>query len=275
MKHLYTELHIGTGHDPVRLYHLSDTHLCLCDGRNDRRKQELAAARRPMFPFAESDLAEVMALKAEKDGLIVHTGDLIDFTSEANFDRTRAFARESDCFFAAGNHEFSQYVGEAWEDAAYRAQSLARVQSCFATDIRFSSRVIGGVNLVAVDNSYYLFEAWQYERLRAEVGKGLPIILLMHDPLYEPTVFDREFAIGGAGYVVDAPVGRMTAYNEHRYRQQLADSVTRETVAYIKSQPLIRAILCGHVHFSHEGYVTPTLPQYVICGGEVREILID
>ena len=39
-------------------------------------------------------------------------------------------ARE--CFMAAGNHEYSLYVGEAFEDEAYKIQSFALVQIRFA-----------------------------------------------------------------------------------------------------------------------------------------------
>ena len=62
---------------------------------------------------------------------------------------------------AAGNHEYSLYVGEAWEDAAYRNQSLATVQEAFINNIRMAARVIGGVNFVALDDGYYLFEEEQ------------------------------------------------------------------------------------------------------------------
>ncbi|MBQ2706718.1 MAG: metallophosphoesterase, partial [Clostridia bacterium] len=90
------------------------------------------------------------------------------------------FCDENDVFFAAGNHEFSLYVGEAWEDADYRNQSLAKVQAAFGNDIRFSSRIIGGVNLVAIDDGYSRFDEEHLDLLKAEVAKGLPIVLLMH-----------------------------------------------------------------------------------------------
>ena len=40
----------------------------------------------------------------------------------------KEFMESNDYFFAAGNHEFSLYLGEAVEDADYRNQSLAKVQ---------------------------------------------------------------------------------------------------------------------------------------------------
>ncbi len=93
---------------------------------------------------------------------LIHTGDLIDFVSWANLDFARQFCSRDDCIMAAGNHEFEAgHVGEAFEDEMYRNQVSERVQAAFANDIRFSSRLIGGVNFVAIDNGYYRIERWQ------------------------------------------------------------------------------------------------------------------
>jgi len=274
MKKYVTHIHIGIN-EPFRLWHISDTHLCLADERNDERKMTLAKHRAAIFPFAESDLKEIIELRKENEGLIVHTGDLIDFTSEANYDAARAFAKESGCFFAAGNHEFSQYVGEAWEDEAYRNQSLNATQSCFQNNIRFSSKIYHGVNLVAIDNSYYLFEPWQFESFKKEVEKGYPIILLMHCPLFEKHMFQTMVDFCGIGYAMGASKDDMATYPPERIKQQLPDNTTIEMIEYIKNEPLVKGILCGHIHKSLEGMVTKNLPQYSVCMGEVREVLVD
>ena len=159
MNILDTEIAVGAA-QPFCALHASDTHLTLADERDDVRKQALAAGRLPCFPAAEACLDALTAQALEEDVPVLYTGDLSDFVSAANLDRMRRFTDTVDCFMAAGNHEFSLYVGEAWEDAAYRAQSLDRVQTAFKNDIRFASRVIHGVNFVALDNSYYLIEPW-------------------------------------------------------------------------------------------------------------------
>ena len=136
---LKTVIHVGA-EKPFRVLHLSDTHLTLCDERDDERKNKLAIKRERIFPYQEQML-DFAAAYAKKENIpIVHTGDIIDFVSEANLDYVKKFTAENDVFMAAGNHEFSLYVGEAWEDAAYRNQSLAHVQESFTNDIRFSKR---------------------------------------------------------------------------------------------------------------------------------------
>lgn len=201
MNILDTEIRVGAA-QPFTVLHASDTHLTLADERDNDRKHALAAARLQGFPAAEEVLQQLTALALEENLPVLHTGDLSDFVSAANLDRMRAFTDTVDCFMAAGNHEFSQYVGEAWEDAAYREQSLARVQAAFKNDIRFASRVLHGVNFIALDNSYYLIEPWQLARLRAEAEKGLPMVLLVHTPLYSPP------GTGTAARKRSAPAGR-------------------------------------------------------------------
>ena len=143
---------------PFRFLHMSDTHFTLADERDDVRKNELAKSRTQWHGEAEKISSEVEAYAKENDLLITHTGDYIDFVSEANLDRLEKFTKENNVFMAAGNHEFSLYVGEAFEDVAYRNISLNKVQSRISNNMRFDSRKINGVNLIAIDNGYYLFD---------------------------------------------------------------------------------------------------------------------
>lgn len=275
MKELTTIIPIGLD-APVTLLHISDTHLCLADARDGQRKLDLAANRAPHFSRAEAILEDISARQKATGHTIIHTGDLLDFVSEANIERAKKFYDENDVFFAAGNHEFSLYVGEAWEDANYRNQSLARVQAAFGNDIRFSSRIIGGVNLVAIDDGYYRFDEEHLDLLKAEAAKGLPIVLLMHNPLFEQGLYDvmQERQKEGIAYLTATPPELMRHYSEHRFKQQLADEPTLAVTEYIKSEPRIKAIIAGHLHFDYDGAVTPTLPQYVTGIGTVRTIIL-
>lgn len=275
MKIIQTELNLGLGKE-IRFLHASDTHLTRADGRDGARKVALGVKRSRVFPNNEESVLFIEQTVKETGELLVYTGDLIDFVSRANLSRAKQFAEKTKGFFTAGNHEFSRYVGEAWEDEAYRNKSLARVQACFPNDIRFASRVLDGVNLVGIDNSYYRFDAAQLAALKREVKKGLPILLFVHDPLHEPAIYDnmmvekkRECA-----YLVDTPEELMASYPEYRYRQQKADAITHKTVEYIKNEPMIKAVFAGHMHFDFEGMVTERLPQYVTGLDTIREVII-
>ncbi len=277
MKLTENVLNIGAERE-FSVLHVSDTHLTYADEReqDNGRKLEMAKNRSQYFADAEQNLEETCALAKRFGATIVHTGDLLDFVSQANLDAARKFAEENDVFMAAGNHEFSLYVGEAWEDAAYRNQSLAKVQASFKNDIRFSSRVMHGVNFVAIDNSYYLFEQWQLDALKGEVAKGLPIVLMMHTPLYTPELYDFILAAHGQlpVYLMNVPEEGMKGYTEHRYKQQKADAVTEAAYDYIVGEPLIQAVLAGHIHKDYEGLIDGRIPQIVTGLGSARHIVI-
>ena len=130
----YTRATIRIGlPEPVRLLHLSDTHLTLADGRDNERKRQLASRCTADFAVggcnSRKHLEEALAYAKEHAELIANTGDLIDFISYRNLDLAREFFSEYDCVVAAGNHEFSKYVGEAWEDEAYSL--IERMEMCY------------------------------------------------------------------------------------------------------------------------------------------------
>ena len=250
---------------PVRLLHVTDSHLGLVNDRDDARKHALAKR------FSSSDrdryLDKQLAYAKANCDLLVHTGDLMDFISCANVERAREFVADGDVFFIAGNHDYSQYVGEAWEDRAYRMNSYMQIGG-LGVPMFFNARVVGGVNVVGIDNSYYLFEDWQLWRLKKEAEKGLPIVLAFHDPLFEQSLYDYHMS-GDAkcAYLVGCDEAHLLPYSEFRAVQQRPDAPTLRMIDYIKSEPLIKAVLTGHLHFSFESDLTPTLPQFVTGGG--------
>lgn len=265
---------------PFSALHISDTHLTRVDGRNDERKINLAASRSRIFPWAEHYFDVAVRYAREKRLMLLHTGDLQDFVSEANLEFIEEQLGLGQWFASAGNHEYSQYVGEAKEDAAYKAQSYAKVQAAYPNDLRVASQVVNGVNFVAIDDVYYNVTAEQHELLRREVEKGLPIVLMCHVPLYTPEHCRTILAgnRGKAGYVTGAPLEITETYESNPNRpaseqwrnrsvQQRADKPTLEFIAWLKQQPLLKAILCGHTHEFYQERFSPTAIQYTVGAG--------
>ncbi len=271
MSVINTTLNIGA-EKPFEVIHLSDTHLTFADMRDGERKVDLARGRIEVFPKAQETLSAACALSKQKGVPIIHTGDLIDFVSFANIEKVKEFTDENDCFLAAGNHEFSLYLGEAKEDAAYRNQSLAAVQSAFKNDIRMSSRIIGGVNFVALDNGYYLFENEQLDFLKNEVEKGLPVVLLLHTPLFDRKLYDVMMKQSECAYLTGVPEDLMQIYPPHRFEQQRADEMTNTVVDYVAGTGMIKAIIAGHLHINYEGTFADRIPQIVTDCPDIRII---
>ena len=276
MELIQSTLHIGLD-NPVKLLHVTDSHIGFADERDDERKHALAA--RLSSPERAAHLDEQIAYAKEHCDLLVHTGDLIDFVSAANIEKAREVLADDHIFFIAGNHEYSQYVGEAWEDLPYRMNSYMQMNCDLGVPVFFNARVVGGVNIVGIDNSYYHFADWQLWRLKREVEKGLPIILAFHDPLFEQSLYDYHLKTvpERCTYLVGCDEEHLLCYSEFRAVQQRPDEPTLRMIDYIKHEPLIKAILTGHLHFSFESNLTDALPQYVTgvgYGGIARELTI-
>ena len=272
MKIIQTDLRIGL-EKPFSFLHMSDTHLTQADERDNERKIILAQERIKIFPAAQECLEFATDYAKENDLPICHTGDLLDFVSYANLDLAKNFCRNADVFMAAGNHEFSQYVGEAWEDADYRNQTLPMVQKAFSNDIRFSCREFNGVNFVAVDNGYYLFEEKQLKALKKVVEQGKPVLLFMHTPLYTPEFYDYINPKGtGVAGLMAVPQEKMSHYNDYRYRQQKADETTLAAYKYIIEEKRIKGVFTGHLHCTYENNLSPWAKQFITGCRVLRKV---
>ncbi len=262
MKIIHNTIKIGL-EKPVRILHASDTHIARADLRDGLRKVDLATERAHYFTESENCFSEISRVSKEMNLPIMHTGDLIDFVSFANLSAVKEFTDNNDCFFSAGNHEFSLYLGEAKEDADYRNQSLEKVQACFTNDIRKSSRIIGGLNFVALDNGYYKFDPEHLVFLKEQVQLGLPIVLMFHTPLYERAFYDYALADDPrSAYLIGVPDELRECYHDAAVREhQGADSITYEIMDYIAKEPLIKAILTGHMHFDFDSIYADRIPQ--------------
>ena len=259
---------------PFKVMHVSDTHIVRAESSDGDAKIRLAAARYPQMGYGEHYLWEAVA-RARKDGaMLVHTGDMIDFVSKANLDFAGLAYGTDDWFVSAGNHEYSRFVGEAREDAEYKAGSYETVSAHYPNNLTFASRVVNGVNFVAADDVYYNFTEGQLRLMRKEVSKGLPIIFLCHVPLYAPKHYAHQMQRTGGlcAYETGVPDELVNTWKggtvdpsnwRDRRVQQRTDAATAEFIKCVKAQPLVKAILCGHCHEFWEERFSPTAMMYV------------
>ena len=271
-----TEITIPVGAEkPFRMLHMSDNHISLADERDNERKNKLAESRANSFTgghpeLLSSHLEELLTYAKKQDLTILHTGDMIDFVSEANLDFTKQAFAGYDVFAAAGNHEFSQYVGEAWEDEEYKAQSFAHVKAAFPGDFWFQTRMVNGVKFIAVDNNYYYVTEEQLRLFREETADGIPTVLLMHNPLYSEDMYAKVTAgkkPEDPPYLFGCPEPLLRTLNDHRYRQQKPDETTLAFLELCNSLPNLKAVLAGHLHKYFASRLDSGIPQYVAGAG--------
>lgn len=265
---------------PFSALHISDSHLTRVYDSESQRKRDLSKRRQRIFPWAEHYFDAHIRYAADNDMIMLHTGDLIDFVSEANLSFIEGQLGVGNWFASAGNHEYSQFVGEAREDAAYKAQSYDKVQAAYPNNLTLASQVVNGVNFVAIDDVYYNFTEQQHELMEREVKRGLPIVMMCHVPLYTPRhcEYGLKQTKGLAAYLTGAPLEITSKYREYpnlapdekwrnRSIQQRADKPTLDFIAWLKEQPELKAILCGHTHYFFEERFSPSAIQYTVAAG--------
>lgn len=265
---------------PFSVLHISDTHLTAADAGESAKKREISRLRTPTFGgHQEESLRDSIAWAKEHCDYIVHTGDLIDWQSEANFALVKKYFGEgmTGCL---GNHEFSpeMWLSDPKESPteAFKDNTRAAVAAAYPFDVSLQSTVVNGVNFVTMDDVYGTVTAGQVERFAAEAKKGLPIVLCLHVPFYSERIIRanahfwngkrpkfRNEDVAGEWFMGDC-------------ERQRKDETTQAFLAALKAEPLLKAILAGHVHFTAEDRFSPTAMQYVVGGNFLfhgREIL--
>lgn len=260
----YSHIHIGL-EKPFSVLHISDTHLTEAYPGEDEKKQKLRQVRTQTFGGRqEQALRDSLDWARRNVDYVIHTGDLIDWQSEANFDLVRKYFGDA-MFGSIGNHEYSKYMWleKSENTEAYKAQTASLVQKAYPFDIRFASQTINGVNFVSLDSVYGTVVPEQVDRFREEVKKGLPIILCMHVPFYTDSIWqamkkfwskDTKFT----GLKVSNVLGDALA--------QRSDRTTQDFIAMLKREPLLKGILAGHLHITVQDRFSPTAMEYVVGG---------
>lgn len=269
-----TILEIGL-EKPLTVLHVTDSHLPLYD-ENDSPDIAAKGKKRSREAALEA-IKEEMAYGTERCDLIVHSGDLIDFASGANVAFARNILQNEKMLFIAGNHEYWRCDGGI-EDMNYRLIGMGLLQE-LNVKLMFTSRVAGGVNFVGIDDAYHQVESWQTERLRMEVEKGYPVVLFLHAPLFEQSLYEASVSFwhDGSAYLVGCDEAHLIDYPEILAVQQRPNADTKTFVEYVNQEKQIKAVLAGHVHFGFESRLPGGTMQYVTARGDrgnVRELTI-
>lgn len=275
----YVDIKAGAA-KPFSLLHISDTHLTSAYGNESTNRQRLAKSRSVTFGGRQEEaLRDSVAWAQEHADFILHTGDLIDFQSQANYDLARAAffkAGENGVpdwpginAFASGNHEISpeMWLGEekCTNDEAWRAKySPETAAGLGIEDLSFGSTVVNGVNIVTMDDSFGTFNENQVARFEAEVKKGLPILLCLHVPLYTERLWTATRVYWSRDRKFSASAMKFPATGD--WKRQQEHPVTREFLAWLKGVPLLKGVLAGHLHIDVRDRFSPTAMEYVVGG---------
>ena len=262
---------------PFSVLHISDSHLTAAYDYENERKRQLRENRTATFGGRQEEaLRDALEWARLHVDYVVHTGDLIDWQSEANFDLVRRYFGPGS-IGAPGNHEFSpeMWLSQPREEhtEAFKDLSRKRLQKVYPFDLTFQSQVVHGVNFITMDDVYGYVTKEQTERFWQEVERGLPIVLCLHVPL----LTKRLWRMSHRFWNEEGPLQTgWPAKIRGAYKKQQEDPVTRDFIARLQQEPLLRCILAGHVHFTAEDQFSPTCREYVVAGSFLfhgREVL--
>lgn len=262
----YGVVHIGL-EKPFSILHISDSHLTAAYEHENEKKQKLHTRRTKTFGGRQEEaLADALAWAKQHVDFVVHTGDLIDWQSEANFHLVRKFFGDS-YIGSLGNHEFSPDMGysEPKEEhtEAFKDRTRDLLQSVYPFDVRFQSQVVNGVNFITLDDVYGYVTKEQVKLFKKEVKKGFPIVLCMHVPFFSDDMWRANVRFWD-----DKGPMNYSALPEIKsaYKVQQEDKVTRDFISYLKKQKLLKCILAGHLHYDVQDQFSRTCRQYVVAG---------
>ncbi len=257
---------------PFSVLHISDTHLTAAYDNEPPSKQELSLKRTRCFGGRQEEALRDSLLWARQHvDLIVHTGDIIDWQSRANFDLVGKYASlcpGGTMIGCVGNHEYSpdMWLGSPKETPTETYKDISReaLQAAMPFDIGFQATIHGGVNFIALDNVYGTVTAEQVDRFMSEREKGLPIVLCAHVPIYTERMWQmaRRYWNWRQPKFHDATPPPV----EGALRAQREDNVTSGFIRHLCGEPLLKAILCGHEHVAMQDRFSPTAMEFAVAG---------
>lgn len=186
--------------ESIKVVHIADTHLFRDDERGVPYQQysnRMAKAYNETIHFQTGEKtnpeeAFEQALAFAKDvnaDVITLIGDIFSFPSEAAIEwvQSKLNATGIPYIYTAGNHDW-HYEGmegtlEDLRDTWIKKRLLPLYQGKHPLMAAFD---IKGVRFLAIDNSTYQINDAQLEFFKKHVASGMPLILLVHIPMYAP-----------------------------------------------------------------------------------------
>lgn len=184
----------------TRMLFLSDTHLWQSDVREEpyrQYSQRMAGAYNQTKHFQTGEATDPMAAfeqtlayaVAKEIDLLVLGGDIFSYPSEAAIewviDKLKACGLPY--LYTTGNHDW-HYEGMEGSSTALRREWIGkRLMGLYAGRNPYMQHVdINGVRFLAIDDSNYEIMPEQLAYFEQHTHDGLPVVLLMHIPLYAP-----------------------------------------------------------------------------------------
>ena len=280
-KPIFTTVPVKGLKKDFKILHFTDLHACALDevekAAMEPVRRDYIPPRQGLFgggrPYPSEAALPALVRYGEEIAadLILMTGDIIDFPSEANLTllKTCVDACKVSVLYITGNHDWSYADDYHTENAA--ATYLTRVDAISGAADHAAVYEDETVLVCAVDSGLdrireETLETYLIAARRAKVT-GKALILALHVPVHAETlvedtvrVWRQELTIGEGAFGADDPA-TMAFYNAVAVESDLAPD----------------AVIAGHVHFDHEDTFPNGTPQYITdiaCDGHCRVLTL-
>ncbi len=245
---------------PTRVFHITDTHLSIDDERGVKYQQfskRMAGAYKSNSHFqtgeqysTKESFEQTLQVAKEQDiDFLLLTGDIFSFPSQAAIEWAFQKLDNTGISFAyvAGNHDW-HYEGMSGSSHDLRETWANKhlYPMYQGNNPLYASYDFNGIRFVCIDNSTYEILPEQLTFFKKQAELDIPIILLMHIPLYIP---GRTMGYGCAnpdwgeksdkGYEVE---------RRETWRKGGHTKVTFDFHDQVFRAPNLLTVLAGHTH---------------------------
>ena len=259
----------------LRLLHLTDCHLSEGDGRDElaaeyvtswqERFGERTPGRVPARQVYDDALDRARA--ADVDGIAL-TGDIIHQPTYRAIETIQQSMEGmgKPYIYALGNHDW--YFSYLKWTTTTRAEHYPRFGAVTNGNPACQSLVLGGVRLIALDNSTYQVSAEQVALLERELSQGQPCLLFMHIPIWIESLAPAVMDEWQAPILMASPRG-WTPELRSQWQVGESEASTMECYELLTAGDAenLAGIFCGHVHFAHADAYREGRYQYITEAG--------
>ena len=246
--------------EKIKIVHIADTHLYMDDYRGEpflNYSNRMASAynqtthfktRKKTNPKKSFEAALAFAKQVNAD-VITLVGDIFSFPSELAIEwvLSRLEAISIPYIYIAGNHDW-HYEGMKGELKSLRNEWIEkRLKPLYqGKNPLMAAYDIKGIKFLAIDNSTYEINEEQLRFFYNQVESGLPIVLLIHIPMYVPGK-KISFGCGNPNWGAKTDIN----FKLERRPKWPKNGHTKTTFEFHKKvfdSPNVMGIFAGHIH---------------------------
>lgn len=244
----------------TKVFHITDTHLSMDDERGvpyQEFSKRMAGAYKSNSHFqtgetytAEESFERTLEVaKKEQVDFLAFTGDIFSFPSQAAVEwvQQKLAAAAIPYAYIAGNHDW-HYEGMQGSSQELRdTWTLKHLTPMYqGNHPLYAAYDFNGIRFVCIDDSTYEILPEQLDFFRAQVESGLPLLLLMHIPIYMP---GRTMGFGcGHPDWSEKTDRNYEIERREKWRKEGHTKVTLDFCEEVFKAPNLLALLAGHTH---------------------------